>query len=1560
MRLHARARGDRLSPLLALEPAPVGRLRAAQLLRLWIGLLCLCAGLALAPSRAWAAFGLVHSGGVFSVDTGAGLVFKVRQSNGDISSLQYNGIEYQNPLKGSHINSGLGTATVSARMYGADAIKIEVVAGTLTHYYLARRGYSNITMATYFTQEPTIGLVRFIVRIPSAKLPNGPTSSDIRNNTGAIEAGDVFSLANGQTRSKHYSDHRLIDFQYTGATGPNVGVWMVRSNHEGGSGGPFYRTIDNQCGEDQEIYEIINYGEGQTEPFRLGVLNGPYVLAFTSGAPPSLPIDTSWIHASGMSADIAGWVQHRGTVQGQATGIPAGFEGVVGFANATAQYWCKVAEGAFASPWMIPGTYTMTLYKGELAVATDTVSVPQSTVPVARNIASAEAVPPIRWRIGEWDGTPAGFLNADKVTSMHPSDVRMNPWGAVTYTVGASSPAEFPCYQWKDVNNPTTIKFNLAPGQATPHTLRVGLTCAFSGARPRVSVNNWTSVIPAPSTQPDSRTLTVGTYRGNNVTYTYEIPASAFVVGTNIMTLTVVSGSGGTGFLSAGYSYDCVELGAPLSGAYRISPQHAPGKSLTVSGASPANGTPIVIASESGAAQQQFLLDVQSDGSYRIRTALAGNRCLELPLGDASEGTPVKLWDDNGNSAQRWLFTPVGDGLYKIVPKNDASKCMDVNGGPNAIEDGTPVQSYSYGGGANQKWKLSPIGEAASIQLSAANYFIAENSASATITVTRTGNIVNAASVAYTTANGTAQQPGDYGFSSGTLQFAPGESSKYLQIPIVDDLLDEEDETLTLALSSPQGGAILGAQSTATISIADNDAAPTLSIGDASISEGDAGSRSITFALSLSAPSSRVITLDYATSDGSATAPADYGASSGTLTFPAGLTSATISISIAGDGRDEADESFTLNLSNLQNASFADGDTQATATISDDDSAGIIVAPSSLETSESGLGASFSVQLSSQPSADVSIALSSSNVGEGTVAPAALLFTPENWSVAQSIAVSGVDDNVADGAQSYSIVTAPAQSVDLNYNGRDAADVSASNADNDAPSLALSIDPASVAEGAAASGRISRNTLGEATVLLSSSDSSQASVPAQVVIPAGQISATFVIQTTDDAIAQGTRSASITASGAGLSSTAIVNVLDNDGAGIVVSPPLGLSTSEAGQSATFSVRLSSQPSADVVIGLLSSDPSEGAPATSTCTFTPTNWSLPQLVTVRGVDDVIVDGARPYSIITVPAKSADTSYNGRDALDVALSNADDDVAILSLVLPSSAAPENTGKPLRGTVSRSSPASSALVVALSSSDTSEARVPATVTVAAGATSATFSVSLVDDLVADGSQAVTVSAQASGFAASATARLLVTDNEIPSLLLSVKPERLAENGAAVATLKRNTEISRSTGALVVSLSLSTLGRATVPRTVTIPPRASSVSFAVRGLDNRLAEGPRIVSLSARANGFAPGAADVIVIDNEAASNGIISGQVLVAPIAKGRALSGATLTLRRGNVLLDRVLSGSNGAYILRGLPVGSYTLTISKPGFAFALASRTITISVAGAKAGGINFVGTPRP
>ena len=547
------------------------------------------AGTAAAPIRLLAAtttataaassFGLAQDANFYTIDTGAGLVFKVRrldngvstQSAGDIASLVYNGVEYQNQARGTQVNSGfdylykgVSAVNVDAAAVGSDVVKVTVRAGNLTHYYIARRGEAKIYMGTYFTSEPdTLNLARFIVRVPIARLPNGPAPSDLRGNSGAIESGDVFGMPNGETRSKHYSNMRLKDWQTIGATGPNVGLWIVRDNNEGNSGGPFYRSLLNQGTDtDQELTYIINYGEGQTEPLRTKILN-TYTMVFTDGAAPG-PIDTSWLGALGLT----GWIgpEARGAVSGKAiTGRDPRFAYTVGFANATAQYWAAAdpADGHFTSAGMIPGTYTMKVYKNELAVDTRTVTVTAGgiadagTVAVTGDPAGAAAL----WRIGDWDGSPAEFLNGGKVTTMHPSDVRMAAWTPGDYVVGTSAAATgFPAYQWKDVNGMLTVRFNLRQSQIAPLRLRVGITAAFAGGRPKAQVNGWVSANPPASTQPSSRTLTVGTYRGNNTLYTFDIPASELVVGQNVLTLTAISGSSGIRFLSPGYSYDAIDL----------------------------------------------------------------------------------------------------------------------------------------------------------------------------------------------------------------------------------------------------------------------------------------------------------------------------------------------------------------------------------------------------------------------------------------------------------------------------------------------------------------------------------------------------------------------------------------------------------------------------------------------------------------------------------------------------------------------------------------------------------------------------------------------------------------------------------------------------------------------------------------------------------------------------------------------------------------------------------------------------------------------------------------
>jgi len=306
----------------------------------------------------------------------------------------------------------------------------------------------------------------------------------------------------------------------------------------------------------------MNSGHNQTEAVRVG-LHGPYALRFTTGCTPAIP-DFSWMG----SLNMTGWVppSGRGGVSGGSiTGRDGHSAYLVGFANATAQYWAAAdaSTGAFQSPNMKPGSYTVTVYKGELGVWTGSVNVTagatttMNAIAITADPSTATAI----WRIGDWDGTPLELNNGANIGLMHPSDVRMNSWGPVTYTVGTSAASSFPAVQFRGANTPTTIRFNLTAAQVAAHTVRIGINSAYAGGRPTISIGNFNSATPAASTQPDSRSITIGTYRGNDMMYTYSVPASAFVAGTNTMTINVASGSSDLSeWLSASWSYDCVDL----------------------------------------------------------------------------------------------------------------------------------------------------------------------------------------------------------------------------------------------------------------------------------------------------------------------------------------------------------------------------------------------------------------------------------------------------------------------------------------------------------------------------------------------------------------------------------------------------------------------------------------------------------------------------------------------------------------------------------------------------------------------------------------------------------------------------------------------------------------------------------------------------------------------------------------------------------------------------------------------------------------------------------------
>jgi hypothetical protein len=225
------------------------------------------------------------------------------------------------------------------------------------------------------------------------------------------------------------------------------------------------------------------------------------------------------------------------------------------------------------------------------------------------------------------------------------------------------------------------------------------------------------------------------------------------------------------------------------------------------------------------------------------------------------------------------------------------------------------------------------------VQVSSATVNTFEGVGNLGITVLRSGDVSAATSVDYATSDGTATAGSDYTATSGTITFAPGELSKVLTVPIIrDSLFENAAETFTLTISNPSGGATLSGPTRTTVTIGDSDSRPTISMPFTIRStEGNSGTKVFTIPVTLSNKSVETVSVNYATSNGTAVAGSDYVAASGTLSFPPGTSSGSVNVTVNGDTDVEPDETLNLTLSSPVNASFISV-SQMTATIANDDS----------------------------------------------------------------------------------------------------------------------------------------------------------------------------------------------------------------------------------------------------------------------------------------------------------------------------------------------------------------------------------------------------------------------------------------------------------------------------------------------------------------------------------------------------------------------------------------------------------------------------------------------
>lgn len=263
--------------------------------------------------------------------------------------------------------------------------------------------------------------------------------------------------------------------------------------------------------------------------------------------------------------------------------------------------------------------------------------------------------------------------------------------------------------------------------------------------------------------------------------------------------------------------------------------------------------------------------------------------------------------DSNGNGTINATF-PVGLPSGRVI----TATATDPNGSTSEF-------SASNGAGA-----------AGSVQFSVSAMPVIEDVGLANLTVLRTGGTSGNLTVQYATANGTAIAGEDYTSKTGTLTFSAGETSKIIQIPITDDSTTEQDETFTVTLRNTPSLENLGAPSILTVTIQDRSTVPVLTINNAFVTEGDAGTTTeMLFTVNLSAATGRTVSVSFDSEDFNAFGAAkctvqgaDYESVSGTFTFQPGATAFTIPVRICGDTSAEFNENFLIFLSNATGATI--------------------------------------------------------------------------------------------------------------------------------------------------------------------------------------------------------------------------------------------------------------------------------------------------------------------------------------------------------------------------------------------------------------------------------------------------------------------------------------------------------------------------------------------------------------------------------------------------------------------------------------------------------------
>jgi hypothetical protein len=269
-----------------------------------------------------------------------------------------------------------------------------------------------------------------------------------------------------------------------------------------------------------------------------------------------------------------------------------------------------------------------------------------------------------------------------------------------------------------------------------------------------------------------------------------------------------------------------------------------------------------------------------------------------------ADGTAVAGMDYKATSGELSFGPGVLARTFRVEILND--------GAPEAAESVNLALSDPVGASLGlSSAELKILDDDPAISFSAASYVVSGAARAARITVRRSGVLTGAATVNYATGDGTATEGSDYTSVWGVLSFGPGVAVRSFLLPILADSQREGDETVNLTLDTANGGAI--GQGTATLTIRDDDVTSVVELAAAGFSGSEAGGEAV-LTVKRTGGAAATVTVDYATSDGTAVAGEDYTPTGGTLTFAPGELVKTITVPVLDDGDAEANETLIVSL----------------------------------------------------------------------------------------------------------------------------------------------------------------------------------------------------------------------------------------------------------------------------------------------------------------------------------------------------------------------------------------------------------------------------------------------------------------------------------------------------------------------------------------------------------------------------------------------------------------------------------------------------------------------